>query len=130
MAGLLLCLWGEPHEPQQAAKRANRFGIQGAGAFEQVDRCSINKFVVEDSAFGQVGISTLQEGQAFGVVQESLRLEEEHRKEVAPWRRSLCAKAQGPDSTKVSLCSRILGAKAQGLVQVRGTSRARTSTNT
>ena len=130
MAGMLCACGESQNEPQEAAKRANRFGIQGAGAFEQVDRCSINKFVVEDSAFGQVGISALQEGPACGVVQESLRLEEEHRKEVAPWRRSLCAKAQGPDSTKVSLRSRILGAKAQGLVQVRGTSGARTSTNT
>ena len=84
MAGMLLCLWGEPNEPQQAAKRANRFGIQGAGAFEQVDRCSINKFIVEEAAFGQVGVSALQEGKACGVVQESVRLEEGQRNEVAP----------------------------------------------
>ena len=81
MAGMLLCLPGSPNESQVAS------------AFEQVDWCSIVKFVVEGSAFGQVGISALQEGKARCVVQEALRLEEEQRKEVAPRRRSLCAKA-------------------------------------
>ena len=93
MAGMLLCLWGEPHESREAAKQARSFGIKRAGAFEQIERCSVNKFVVKERAFGQIGISALQKGTACGVVQESLRSEEEHRKEVAPWRRSLCAKA-------------------------------------
>ena len=103
MAGLLSCLWGEPNEsPRQqgfdlvleaAAKRAKMFGIQGAKALEQVDQCSINEFVVEESAAQQVNSFALQEGKACGVVQEALRLEGRQRKEVAPRRRSLCAKA-------------------------------------
>ena len=76
-----------------AAQRANRFGIEGANALEQVNQCSINKFVVEGSAAQQVNNFALQEGQACGVVQGALRLEERQRKEVAPRRRSLCAKA-------------------------------------
>ena len=83
MAGLLLCLWGEQHESQE-----------GACALEQVHRCSINKYVVEGAcALEQVGIGALEEGKACGVVPSSLRLEEDHRKEVARGRRSLCAKA-------------------------------------
>ena len=76
-----------------AAKRANRFGIEGANALEQVNQCSINKFVVEEGAAQQVNNFALQEGKACGVVQEALRLEGRQRKEVAPRRRSLCAEA-------------------------------------
>ena len=93
MAGMLLCLWGERNEPPRqqgfdqvlktAAQRADWFGIEGANALEHV----------EESAAKQVNNFALEEGKACGVVQEALRLEGRQRKEVAPRRRSLCAKA-------------------------------------
>ena len=96
MAGMLLCLWGEPNEsPGQqgfdlvlktAAKRANRFGIEGANALEQVNQCSTSKFVVEEGVAQQVKNFALQEGKACGVVQEALRLESRQRNEMAPRR--------------------------------------------
>ena len=103
MAGMLLCMWGKQPEsqrpqgfdlvPNSAAMQANRFGIEGASALEQVNQCGISKFVVEE------GIArhnfAIQEGKACGVVQEALRLEARQRKEVDPRRRALRARAQG-----------------------------------
>ena len=106
MAGMLLCLWGKQPEsqrqqgfdlvPKTAAKQANRFGIKGASALEQVNQCSSsNKFVVEESAVQHVNNWALQEGKACGVVQEALRLEALQRDEVDARRRALRARAQG-----------------------------------
>ena len=65
MAGMLLCMWGKQPEsqrpqgfdlvPRTAAMQANRFGIEGASALEQVNQCSsIHIFVVEESAVQHV----------------------------------------------------------------------------
>ena len=60
-----MCLWGKQPEskrtqgfdlvPRTAAMQANRFGIEGASALEQVNQCSsIHIFVVEESAVQHV----------------------------------------------------------------------------